>query len=357
MAIQNITPDKNQIAFAQVFIIVVILLACLTALILLFSIDTRGEKGSGLSPQFQYDTSTLKSDRNVPILYKESSPPITIQLTHPRAVALTFDHQIAIAGDQAVTLYSPQGRLLRKLTFDTEPYCLSTAEPNLWYIGFKDHIRVISPNGTLLARWQNLDSQAVLTALAVDLQNIYAADAGNRIIIRYNRAGTIINHIGAKDPNRNIPGFVLPSPYFDIALADDGLLRAVNPGRHRIEAYTPDGDLEFFWGQFSSKIEGFCGCCNPVNFAILPDEQGFITCEKGLPRVKQYDIEGNFLGLVAPVAQFTRHQNQRTGRGSNFHFGNLDVAVSPQNHIYILDPESRQVRIFIPKTAEESAIP
>ncbi|MBM3243119.1 hypothetical protein FJZ31_43220, partial [Candidatus Poribacteria bacterium] len=50
-------------------------------------------------------------------------------------------------------------------------------------------------------------------------------------------------------------------------------------------------------GYLSMDIDGFCGCCNPVNFAMLPDGR-FVTCEKGLPRVKIYDADGTFSGVV-----------------------------------------------------------
>ena len=55
--------------------------------------------------------------------------------------------------------------------------------------------------------------------------------------------------IGARDPDRNIRGFVVPSPYFCVRMAPDGLLRVTNPGEHQIEAYTLDGDLETGVGQ------------------------------------------------------------------------------------------------------------
>ena len=63
---------------------------------------------------------------------------------------------------------------------------------------------------------------------------MFVADAGRRIVVRYDLEGNFVNEIGRKDEKRNIDGFVIPSPYFDIAVAKDGLLRVVNPGEHRI---------------------------------------------------------------------------------------------------------------------------
>ena len=62
----------------------------------------------------------------------------------------------------------------------------------------------------------------------------------------------------------------------------------MNPGRHKIEAYTFDGELETSWGTPATTIGGFSGCCNPTHIAMLPDGS-FVTSEKGLARVKVYD--------------------------------------------------------------------
>ena len=121
------------------------------------------------------------------------------------------------------------------------------------------------------------------------------------------------------------------------------------PGMHRIEAYTFDGNLEFWWGEFSSKVEGFCGCCNPVNFVILEDES-FVTCEKGLKRVKIYDPEGAFVGVVA-----TPEQLGGIARicvlPEECQTGGFDLSVDDKGRIFILDTVKNIVRIFSKKKA------
>ena len=87
--------------------------------------------------------------------------------------------------------------------------------------------------------------------------------------------------IGEKDAERGITGFGVPSPFLGIVLGSDGLLYVNNLGHHRVEACTFDGDLGRTWGKPSLAIDGFCGCCNPIGVAVLPDGR-FVTCEKGL---------------------------------------------------------------------------
>jgi hypothetical protein len=156
----------------------------------------------------------------------------------------------------------------------------------------------------------------------------------------------LLNRIGGKNKVRNIPGFVIPSPYFDLAIADDGLLRVVNPGRHRIEAYTFGGDLEFWWGTYSPNVEGFCGCCNPVNFAILKDG-GFVTAEKGLVRVKVYDADGKFAGVVAGPEQLIEACDAKICQvPTNCQLGGFDLAVDNKQQVLVLDTLRNVIRTF-----------
>jgi hypothetical protein len=59
----------------------------------------------------------------------------------------------------------------------------------------------------------------------------------------------ILRRIGERTPERSVAGFVIPSPYFDVELHPDGLLRVNNPGRHRIEVYTVGRRLRAGMGQ------------------------------------------------------------------------------------------------------------
>jgi hypothetical protein len=227
-----------------------------------------------------------------------------------------------------------------------EPRCLTVAEDSGIYVGLADHVEVLNAEGKSVASWDGLGDEAVLTSIAISKDNIFVADAGHRIVLHYDTAGTLVGHIGEKNPDKNIPGFVIPSPHFDLAVSRDGLLRVVNPSRNRIEAYTFDGNLEFWWGQRSVKIEGFCGCCNPVNFALLPDG-GFVTSEKGLVRVKIYNSDGGFVGVVAGPEQLTGGTPVRICETPDECQGPaFDVAAGADGRIYVLDPISNVVKIF-----------
>ena len=49
-------------------------------------------------------------------------------------------------------------------------------------------------------------------------------------MLRYDKSGKLAGRIGEKNKERNIPGLIVPSPYLDVVLARDGLLRVNNTG-------------------------------------------------------------------------------------------------------------------------------
>jgi hypothetical protein len=153
--------------------------------------------------------------------------------------------------------------------------------------------------------------------------------------------------IGARDLARNLRGFVVPSPYFTVRMAPDGLLRISNPGEHQIEAFTVDGDLELAWGKGSFAVEGFCGCCNPVSFEVFADGS-FVTCEKGLPRVKVYDSNGTFTGLVAGPEAFPEYlAAANAGTPETLNVG-IYAAIDATGRVIILDAVGSSVRLMKP---------
>jgi len=336
----------------KILIGVLIALAIVIAAVALVRLDTTGEKGSGLGKEYLYEIDA-KIDPNL-ILYEESAQPISTGFTDSYGIALDSQGSIYIAGDKAIRVFTGSGNLLDEIELTDVPRCLTVAGDGRIYVGMKNHVEVYSDDGKRLATWESLGNDAVLTSIAVSKNDVFVADAGNRIVLRYDTTGKLINRIGKKDKERNIPGFVIPSPHFDLAVGRDGLLRVVNPGRLRIEAYTFEGDLEFFWGKFSNvDVKGFCGCCNPANIAILDDES-FVTCEKGLTRVKIYDAEGTFVGVVAGPEQLIEGGTARICYfPDQCQAGGFDVAVDAAGRIFVLDTIKNVVRIFTKVKVEE----
>jgi DNA-binding beta-propeller fold protein YncE len=237
------------------------------------------------------------------------------------------------AGGAEVRVFAADGPARGQWQAGGEVRCLALADDGTVYLAVGSRIERYDGHGALLLRSEPLGTNVVITSLAAAGGNLFAADAGNRVVYRCDAAGRRMSVIGRRDPDRNLPGFVIPSPFFDVAVAPDGLLRVADTGRHRIEAFTAEGDLELWWGKFSTAADGFCGCCNPAHFALLPDG-GFVTSEKGLRRVKVYDAAGAFRGVVLGTAVL--------GEGPE----PCDVAADETGRIYVSGAEAGSIRVF-----------
>ncbi len=353
---------RTAMTTANLLIGLLVALAVVVCIVAVVRLDVTGKKGSGLGKEFTFEVDTY-IDPNL-ILYEESAQPISTAFAASSAVAVGPNDCIYVAGDKAVKVFSENGSLLATMeladkpagAWAGKPRSLAVSDDGKIYVGMPGHVEVYDGQGNQLASWDSLGRDAVLTSIAVSKADVFVADAGNRIVLHYNTAGKLINRIGGKaapvgGEDRNVPGFVVPSPHFDLAVAKDGLLRVVNPGRRRIEAYTFNGDLEFWWGESSVAVEGFCGCCNPVNFALLSDG-GFVTCEKGLVRVKVYDSEGRFVGVVAGPDQLIEAGQARVCEfPDQCRAGAFDVAVDSKGRVFVLDTIKNLVRVFSKKKA------
>jgi hypothetical protein len=269
-----------------------------------------------------------------------------------RAITVAPNGEIYVTGDFAIRRFDSAGKQLAEIAAIEPPGAVAVDANGDVYATFGNKVWVFDHDGKRIATWPAREN-AVLTSIAVCDAGVLVADYGGRCVLRYDGSGKVVKVIGKKDEARNCPGFVVPSPYFDLAMAPDGLLRVTNPGRHQIETYTLDGDRGAAWGRFSgTEPDGFVGCCNPANFAIVPapgrsgDFAGFVTAEKGLARVKVFDADGKFVGLLAPPDMFARHDELVAAGPSGEPFTALDVAAGAAGRIYVLDGVVGLVHVF-----------
>jgi DNA-binding beta-propeller fold protein YncE len=324
----------------------VVATAVVVAIVASVRISRLGRQDSGLSQEYRYDLSAMaRTDPNL-VLYREQGSPIPTGLKQSHALAVDAEGTIYVVGDRVIQVIRA-GRVTDTVPLTVEPRCLAVTADR-FYVGARDRVVILDRAGAVQAAWPSLGERAVLTALALDEEHVYLADAGQRVVWCFDHQGQELRRIGDKDPDRNIPGFSIPSPHFDLALAPDGLLRVVNPGNHRIEAYTAEGDLELGWGQFGNDVEAFTGCCNPVSMDVLPDGR-VITCEKGLIRVKLYDVDGRFLGVVAGHDQLTAREAAICETPEQCQTGAWDVAVDAAGRVYVLDTQKNEIRVFTEK--------
>ena len=252
---------------------------------------------------------------------------IPVGLDDPRGVAAGPDGTLAVCGDRTLLLLDSEGSLAARYPLEAEPSCVAFGEDGRLYVGLQDHVEVIDPRDGSRRLWPDLGGQAIITSIAVRGTEVYVADAGNRMVLRFDARGKLLGHLDDQ--------FLVPSPYFDVAAAPDGTLWVVDPGRHRLRQYTPEGKLLTSWGRASLDIDGFGGCCNPTHIALLPDGS-FVTSERGIPRVKLYAPDGGLAALVAAPRDFGEYE------------AGLDLAVSSEGTIVLLVPGARSLRLYRP---------
>jgi len=286
------------------------------------------------------------------VKYREIAP-IPTGLKQVGGIAVGPNDTIYVTGNSSIRVFDKTGRQIKQAATIFPLACIAIADDGTVYAGINTHLAAMSefvPSGMAvlgpdLTPLKTLLSDTSVTCIAVAGENVYVTDAFHHVILRLDKSGKLLNRIAEKNPAKGIDGLVVPSAHLDVAVGPDGQVRVANPGRQRIETYTPDGEYLGAWGKSGMQIDGFSGCCNPADFAILPDGR-FVTSEKGIPRVNLYSAEGKFECAVAPHEAFP---NGCCSTGDCSQGSTRDVAVDRAGRILVLDPDTASVRIFVKK--------
>ncbi len=262
------------------------------------------------------------------------------------AIAVGPDDLTYVAGPTSIRVFNPEGEPEGDIAVDGAR-CLAVDDDGTLYAATQQHIYTVAEDGEP-AVWKELPVGARVTAIALSEQGVFVADHSDLRVRRYDRAGEFINEIAAADERRDIRGLRAPTPFLDVAVGPDGLAYVTNPGFMQIEVYTPDGEPLATWGEPGTGIREFRPCCNPCHIAVLRDGR-IVTSEKGEPRVKIYEKDGGFVGVVAGPEHFPHPPavDARTAeRPAN------DVAVDSRDRVLVLDSVRMAVRIFVEKGSE-----
>lgn len=261
---------------------------------------------------------------------------IQLKISRPTGIAVDSMDRIFITGKDSLYIFDKNLQKINEYKIKTPVNCIAAGNDNKLYIAIGEHIEVYDKTGKFITRWKDLGKKSVITSVANCKNNIYVADAEENYIYHFNDKGEEILKIGTKDSTEQIKRFIIPSYYFDVAVDPEGKLWVANTGKHLLIQFDENGEVITYWGMTSSDVEGFCGCCNPSHFAIMKDGS-FITSEKGIVRVKKYNKKGEFVCVVAGPDAFAEDSKD------------LDIAIDSEQRIYVLEPKTEMVHVFIKK--------
>ena len=261
-----------------------------------------------------------------------SASMLKIPFETSKALAVDKDDNIYISGDKSILILSKEGKKITQFDTDITATALAIGDTEIIYAAFENHIATYSLAGELLKRWPSFKKESYITSLVITGTTIFIADAELEQVHEYRTDGTYLRSIGSKNKEQ-ADCFILPSYFFDVAVAPDNRLWAANTGKHKLVSFSSEGKLSTYWGETSAAVEDFCGCCNPSHFAIMHDGS-FITAEKGIVRVKKYNSTGKFECAIAGPEHF---EASSTG---------LEIAINSENDILVLEPAVRKIHIF-----------
>lgn len=253
-----------------------------------------------------------------------------------KGIAIDNKDNVYLTGLQKVMIYDKNLNFLKGFKINAAANAIAVSDKGLIFLGVDDHIEIFDKQGNKLNTWEPFNKKSLITSIALDESAVYLADAANKVVLEYNYSGDFVKEIGKKDTLSDRPGFIIPSPYFDVFIGREDQLWAVNSGLHTLEAYNSEGQLISSWKRTSMQLDGFSGCCNPSHVAMLSDGS-FVTSEKGIVRVKIHKQNGDFKCIIAGPASF---EEGTTG---------IDLAVNSDDHIFLIVPHSNEVRKYIKK--------
>jgi hypothetical protein len=311
--------------------ILILLALAIIALVVTDVLKSRPDKRPG-NP-YEYSVEPFMSVDTTMIAYAETED-FTFGDLDLRGIAFAND-KLYLVEDYFLLIMNPQGEKIAKTSLAESPVCV-TATPGRVYVSFGRYIGEFDPEGKLIRNWDMQNDSTWITSMATRDTLLFAADAGNRRVLRYHTDGTLSGSFTGKRDSTDLHGFIVPSPYFELAINAEGELWVVNPGKHAFENYTYGGHLREYWERTSMGIEGFSGCCNPAQMAVMPNGS-FVTAEKGLVRIKIHKPSGDLEAIVAPPADFQGETHAP------------DLAVSPSGVVYALDFDRKMLRCYQPK--------
>jgi hypothetical protein len=270
------------------------------------------------------DAGVIRATDSVPDAWKIAGK-FKVEKGSLKAVSVASNGKIYLGGDSFATCYNSDMTQVWNLKI-TAPVTSLCCYGDSIYATTLDMVLVINSKGELKDEWGPFEDNSIFTCVASNRSTLAIADAGNKMVFILDKKGAVKKLIG-----QNEGQFIIPSPYFDVALDENNNLFVANTGNRRIETRSIDGVLKSYFGEPGLAPEAFAGCCAPAHFILVPE--GFVTAEKGLNRIKILNKKGEYVEMVSSKNRFVKSIP-------------LDLASADGKTIYAANPADTTLYIF-----------
>lgn len=245
-----------------------------------------------------------------------------------KAVTVSPEGNIYLGGDSFISCYNKDMKLIWNLKTPSPVTSLSFYGDTI-FASTIELVLIVSTSGEIKNEWGPFEKNSIITSVSSNRSYVAFSDAGNKMVFLLDKGGEVKKIIGQNDGQ-----FIIPSPYFDVALNDENSLYIANTGHRRVEKRDVQGEVRSYFGEPGLAPDAFCGCCNPAHFTLIPG--GFATAEKGINRIKILNNTGEFVEFVSSNNNFKASIP-------------LDLASADGNIIYAANPADSKLYTFTRK--------
>lgn len=250
--------------------------------------------------RFKYDISKYENEATARAEYEKRSA-LKLDLAGLSSLSI-LNGQIAAVSDERVALTDAALKTPRYI--ENAHGIKSLCQRDGGYAAVNGKSLLFLDKSFKLVNERSISENASAQDIITHKGSFFISDVANKIIWRFSQDGRLINYMKGRRPDGK-EGFIIPGPHFALSPGEGESIWASHSGRHKLQRYSFDGKLIEEWGAFGMKAEGFCGCCNPVDFEYVPGA-GFFTSEKGVLRIKQYNAKGGFLRYISGKGPFSK---------------------------------------------------
>jgi hypothetical protein len=246
------------------------------------------------------------------------------------SITVDGENHLYAVGDSELKVFDANGSLQRRWHTSKPGYAVAVAADGFVYVGQEGQLEIFDVEGRLSDTWSDDERLGRVTAIGFLKDSVLVGDANDRAIRRFEADGKFLNNIGK---NNRMQGFLIPNGVVDFSVDTGGIIHATNPGKHRVERYTPEDHFLGYIGRFDGlDPSGFSGCCNPTNLTVAGRNRIYVT-EKAEPRAKVYDFQGKLLSVIATDVFDPNCKN-------------MDIAVDSLGRVYVADTVRLEILAF-----------